>query len=676
MVKPRIFGDHPLAKDANGKLKSRIGTVFPFSNTLITLPGIHATQRSAYLDMVNQERVRQGLPVMTRQEESNEWASSVDLIMESDAILIRPDPEKMDLAFRADERLQELVPKYKIRFLHLFHDQVRDAIKRRGECWRITSLPKSADEMRHMLITSRIGIGGREIYYYSKTTGTRYLTYEEFVRLASMNADELRGHMHEIREFSARTNPHGNTEIAFFMADPCFGKRDFEAYDFPRLEETALREVHAMLANRFQEAVSPGYRYDDFESSDWRSRMCMSLLGEADHVISEEMLLGLSSEFFMQVDWLPGGRIEDGELVFDTVFDGHDSINDPPHVRRLRDVKSRGFIFNFVREYGDLEYVNIGRVVGSLSKRRTKSGSRDVYVAQIKQRGSAEEIIKILRMQKWGVREHLNCGKSLLDAIMQAEEYTEYILDRRLACRQLGMNLPPRTTAHRVSERYYGWPGNPCDIQIWSTYFEREYIRGIASDKIPPHKLADQTYALRMFHLLGEAAAPNIIVGRGLKRGDGIEVVFDDGDEVIIENQQGFPAEIVVADHTGTFVDYESDLIAFAKAYADPVNRRLPYLTQHEQCANLYVEAFIARFNWIQLEYRKRKRAFDTLFQHRHWDEKGSLAFRWAKVSERLARTDARALGRCIRSYIEVPTSSDFAPDYLASDDSSEPRYG
>ena len=54
-------------------------------------------------------------------------------------------------------------------------------------------------------------------------------------------------------------------------------------------------------------------------------------------------------------------------------------------------------------------------------------------------------------MQKWGIREHLDEGKRLLDAIIQSEEYTEYILDRRLGCRQLGMNLP--AADHRQADQ-------------------------------------------------------------------------------------------------------------------------------------------------------------------------------------------------------------------------------
>ena len=57
---PRILGEHPLAKDGNGKLKSRIATVFPYGNTIVTTPGIHATQRAAYVDMLAQQRLEAG----------------------------------------------------------------------------------------------------------------------------------------------------------------------------------------------------------------------------------------------------------------------------------------------------------------------------------------------------------------------------------------------------------------------------------------------------------------------------------------------------------------------------------------------------------------------------------------------------------------------------------------
>ena len=44
-------------------------------------------------------------------------------------------------------------------------------------------------------------------------------------------------------------------------------------------------------------------------------------VGQRDETISEEILQGLSPEFYMQIEWLPGGRFEDGELMFDPIFD-------------------------------------------------------------------------------------------------------------------------------------------------------------------------------------------------------------------------------------------------------------------------------------------------------------------------------------------------------------------
>ncbi|MEN6449860.1 MAG: hypothetical protein ABFC96_05150 [Thermoguttaceae bacterium] len=647
---PRIIGEHPLARDANGKLISRIATAFPYANTIVTTPGIHATQRVAYIEALSRQRIERGLGSVSREEETAEWQNSVDLIVEDDAILIRPDPNNMPLAFRADEMLQQLAPKHRVKFLLVRDERVRMAIKERGECWRISPLPKTAEEMQRMIISSKIGIRGNELYYYSKATGTRFLTCETFAQLGSLGESALRQHLVEIREFSAGINRQGNPDVAFFMAGGGFSKADFAPHDFTALDGQTLRQVYETLRDKFCKAVPPDLRQDNVERLDWRNRMYAALIGEDEVTVSEESLLGLSSEFFMQIEWLPGGRIEDGELIFDPAFELAEETGDP-RLRRLCDEKCRGFIFNFVREYADLEYVNIGRVVESLSQRAHRSGRRDVYITQVKQRGICEEIVKIIRMQKWGIREHLDAGKKLLDAIIQSEEYTEYILDRRLGCRQLGMNLPPRVTAKRISERYTGPRPDMRGAAIWSPYFERDFVRGIATDKIPPQKLADSAFASRLARLLGQAAAPNILVGRCDERG---QVVFDDGDEVLVTNANGLPVDIVVVDQMGTFADYRTELQHFAAEYAEVVNRRLPFLADPEDFPAIYIEAFVSRLVKIQLEYRKRKRAFDTLFRHRPRDEGGSFAYRWECVLDRLLRLSPDELGEQVRAFIKA----------------------
>jgi hypothetical protein len=636
-----ILGEPPFTTDATGKPKSRIAMVFPASRTLVTVPGIHATQRLEYVDWLNEKRRTEGLPKLTRTEEAAECDQAVDLILEDYSILIRPDPENMDLAFEADELLQEIVPKHRIKFLHVLNRKVHDAIKRRGENWRITPLPTSVHEMKRMIAASRIGIRCGEIYYYNRATGTRLLTFHEFDRLGLLDAEELQRHLIEIAEFSAKVNAQGYPEVSFFMADDSFSKEDFLSRGFDRLESHRVGGAHADLKRKFCDAVRSEFRCDDLNSSHWRNRMFAALIGQRDEVVSEETLLGLSSEFFMQIQWLPGGRIEQDELFFDSIFHEDGACSLDQEREGICDPLAREFIYNFVREYGDLEYVNVGRVVNSLSRRSRSDERRGVYIAQIKLRGREKELISIIRMQKRGVRERLDDGKELLQAMIESEDYTDYTLDRRLGCRQLGMNISRRVVARKISERYVTESTGPEGIFIWSPYFEREYIRGIATDKMPRHRFENEAFSLQFARMLGRAAAPNMIVGRCDTE---MHVLFDDGDEIVVEDKNGTPVDIIIGDITGAFYDYQRPLQDVTLAYAEPVLRRASYLPSPDAFARVYFDAFAERFAAIQQEYRKRRRAFDMLFRYRRYDEAGSFAHRWTQVLKRLDQADPKAL--------------------------------
>lgn len=647
----KVIGEDLFARDESNRPRVRIATVFPKTETLVTVPGTHATQRIAYVDALNCARAGLGEAAITERQEEQEWLNGVDLILEEDVILIRPDPLNMDLAFEADELLQQVTSKKKIRFLHVLDQHVRNAIKRRGECWRISPLPRSPLEMKQMIASSRIGIGGRDHYYYNKTSGTRLLTYDSFCNLTSLPERELRQHLAELSEYSNRTNRLGNPEVGFFETNGAHLAEAFARFNFLDIDSAALGTAFESLQRRFHDAVPPGFRKDDPESPVWRSRMYASLIGQSDKAVSEEALLGLSAEFFMQVEWVPGGRIEDGELILDPVFNEEDVQF---CADRICDETARGFIFNFIRDYGDLEYVNVGRVAGSLSGRQSSEGRRSVYLAEVKQRDNDQPILRILRLQKWGVAEHLDNGKDLLSAILNAEEYTEYILDRRLGCRQLGMNLCPRTSARKVFERYMGCNPGYQGTLIWSAYFERDYIGGSATDKIPTGRFADEAFATRFARLMGRAAAPNLILGRCTLAG---QVVFDDGDELVVEDAGGLPIDITVADHTGTFVDYQRELRELAPAYAQTVNKRVPLISNPQAFAAEYLEGFVERFRHIQRDYRKRRRGFDTLFKHKRRDEGGSFSYRWERVLKRLDSSDPIQLKDRIRESLTVAPS-------------------
>ena len=645
----RMIGEHPLAKTAGGKLRSRIGTVFPRSRTIVTLPGIHATQRIAYVNDLNEKRQKNGLPPLSEEDEMLEWQQSVDLIMEDDCILIRPDPENMPLAYEVDDLLQELISKQKIKFLNLLNESVRFAIKERGENWRIAPLPQSPDEMKEMIRTSMIPIGGRSIYYYSRDIGTRFLTYQQFCELGNLPDEELKQHLIEIHNFSGHYNRMGYPELELFSTDKSFGHSSFPDCDPQSPPPGGIRACFEKLKELFCAAVRADLREDSVDNPDWRNLMFLSLIGQKGAALPEELMLGLSSEFFMQIEWLPGGRIEEGELMFDSIFDELDRSESIPELRQLCDEKARGFIFNFLREFGDIEYVNVGRVIGSLSRRPTSAGRRDVYVAEIKQLNYPHPIVRILRMQKWGIHEHLEEGKDLLAAIIEAEEYTEYILDRRLGCRQLGMNLPPRITTRKIMEHHHGFHYN--GQLVWSTYFERDYVSGIATDKLPHSRFQDIAYSLKFAELMGRAAAANIVVGRmNLKNA----VLFDDGDEVMVEDESHMPKEIIVSDHTGTFTDYTSDLQVFAEAYAAPIRRRLAYFPYPHDVIESYLMAFTERLIHMKLDYQRRKRSFDTLFKHRPRDEHGSFAYRWECILDRLNRIDPSRLAEAIRKQFPI----------------------
>jgi hypothetical protein len=262
--------------------------------------------------------------------------------------------------------------------------------------------------------------------------------------------------------------------------------------------------------------------------------------------------------------------------------------------------------------------------------------------------------VRLIRLQKWGVRNRLDEGKSLLSAILESDDYTDYVLDRRLGLRQLGMTLPLRIRMRRTRETYDG-PNPTCRGQsIPVIYFERDYLTGLATDKLPPARYQKTGYAVRLAALLGRAAATNLIAGRALEQTR--RVMFDDGDEIVREDPTtGLPLEIVVSDPTGSFADYQRSLLESAADYARPVNVRAAFVPEPREFAHAYLAAFRAQFLHVQDEYRRRRRAFDNLFKHCRYDTAGSFAYRWECVLRRLDRTEVDVLVHAILDHVVLP---------------------
>jgi hypothetical protein len=647
----RIIGDAPLAVHPSGALKAHIGTYFVGTRTLVTLPGLpHALQQIKYRALLEAERKAAGKPFP--EEEWEEISSSaVDLIMRDRDVMIRPDPAHMPLAFEADEALQALVPKHHICFLHAQMPQVRQAIRERGENWRISPEPRYRATVIMFIKHSLVAIGGLPVYYYNVATGVRYLTVERFLSLGTLPDDSLRIHLAEIRDYSQRRNKAYYPEIDFFAADAGrFGKADFAGKAFEGMDGAALRAAFKELCGAFARAVPEELREDNLDDAAWRNKMFVSLSDDLRGVQSDDMTQGLTPEFFRQVFWLPGGRIERGALVFDSIFTYAKSHPEyEAELSRLCDRRVQGMLCNCIREFDRIRYINVGGLLPDLRQHPPVGGHR-AYLLEVMCEGSDEPVRRILRIQRWGIREHLDEGHDLLWATTAATEYTQYTLNRRLGCWELGMPLPGRLDTDMIYETYDGSQKKYAGTPIWTTYFSRELIHGIASDKIPDEKLRSPAFATALARLLGEVAAPNLVVGR--VDVPQMEVKFDSGDEMLILGPDGLPQKLVVSDHAGTFVDVESPMGAFAAGYARPVVSRWARLADPAAFRDAYLGAFEKGLLRLQRMCPSREHVFDALFQYTKKAE-GTFEDRWHKALARLERMDVAEFIGAVRGAVE-----------------------
>lgn len=645
----------PLYSAGGTVFEPQVATIFPDTQTLVTEGTTHMRHREVYCDRLEAARLAAQAEPLTSGERSKIWRSGVDLIVQRDAVLIRPDPDQIDRVLRADELLQELVNKRRIRFQLASNPKVFAALTKRGELWRIASDAVTSEEMKTRIQNARMKLGGRAIYYYSPPTGTRFLTLKELRLLAELNVTELHQHLTEAQAYCQRYSKRGGLEVDFFLGGANL-RAAFRDAHFPAGDERALRAEHGRLCGLFEENVLPHLRSDDPHVPAWLQEMYDTLYPLQECVADPQEWLGLAAEFRKHVEWLPGGRLKRGHLDYDPVFD-EGSGAELAGLERQENRRARAIILNFVRDYGDLEYINVGWINESLSRaHRAERGRRDVYVVAMKRASEDREHVLMLRMQKWDMTFRLDQGKTPETAMFETEEYTEYTQDRYLGCRRLGMNLFGPVRIGKISELYQGTQRTRRGTPIWTPYFERDYVHGIASDKLTKDHWSRPGYAERFAELLGQAAASNIIVGRGDGNTRGIRdeeliVFFDDGDEMIVE-REGMVESLVVMHHTGSFWHFDQPLCRFAAAYARPVTRRWKELPDPDAVARIYLDSLIARFTSIQAEYREDRHAFEHLFHLRHVRHEGNFAHRWQCVLKRLEETDPAELKEAIAAFL------------------------
>ena len=640
----KILGEKIFAKDENGMLLSRIGTMFFRTPGLVTSRTVHAMQRMMWLDDINATRAAAGEPPLTPEEEEAELEQSVDLIFTDDAVLIRPDPERMDLALRADEVLRSMVSKRQIRYLNTNSVKVRNALCERGENWRMSRHPISDEDMEVMISRSKVAIENLPVYYYNGTTGTRFITASGYTEVAALPDEQYRRQVEEVIAELNKRNRLGHPEVMLFPpSTPIEVTKALKNLSLEELSTVELRRAVDKIAMDWRASLPLELREESVSNYEWRNAMCHAITHQLNETVADEreLVSGIAPEFYRQIEWLPGARIIDGELIFDELYDEAARTQDP-ELLSLCDGRAKALIFNLTRVFGAIDFINIGRIAHSLSRKPSLDGRRgSIYIIQYRDTGASNPKMMILRFQKWGVVEHLDEGKDLMRAMLESDEYSDYILDRRLMCRQLGMNLPKRIGFGHFTEKYHGH-NQYNGISVRTACLVRPYIRGTASDKIPPPRYRNPAFAKEFARLMGEAGAVDLIVGR--RSTSTREIFFDHSHEIVLCGEGGLPESIKITDHVGSFVDYEHELKEGIADYAEVVRSRRQFVTDYDAFAKKYVEAFVGKIAEVQAIYRSRRRAYDGLFADRPFDTNGSGAYRWSRALARLDRADVDEL--------------------------------
>ena len=649
--KPVFLGPRLQECGADGRVKSRTGTVFLRTPGLVTVKKLHVLQQIAWIEHLNKRRAKAGLPALSEKEEEAESGQSVDLLMDDQFVYIRPNPERMDLAERADAFIQERcgVPKVLIRYLKITDPDVSKNLRERGELWRMTPEPITDREMEAFIENSRLAMGGRAIYRYNKNTGTRHITPAAFCSLGDLPEAGLRAHLVEIQNLLRGRNRAGRPEAAFFPLG-C-------AFTLPDADYAALPEIHAehqRLAAAFLRATDPALHADNPpDDPAWSQALCRALSAEVNEFLAngEEIFKELPREFFRKIRWLPGADFERNEVRFDPIY------SDPkPLVPGLRDFQARAIIHNCASELRGISHINIGRVEASLSIKRPRlDHDNTVYIAEVKCRGdSGLHTLRHLRFNKSNVAEILDNAPSLSfeKAVFKSEEYTEFILDRRLGCIQFGMNLPEDMVVHRVRKIYNGKAARYKNRAYWNTYTVRAFVPGFATDKIPEPLYKNPAFTQKFAELLGGAAAVNIVIGRSDPKAE--TPYFDDGDEILQLDADGLPKTITVADPTGAFAHFKPSLCGIAPEYAKPVNSRRGLPVDLRAFADAYLRHFALRLAELRDNYLAAQTAYDTLFNHLPVNTGGHIRQRWEAILLRLRNANIERLVNLVQNAVKT----------------------
>jgi hypothetical protein len=440
--------------------------------------------------------------------------------------------------------------------------------------------------------------------------------------LLQSDPEEALARLKEILHLFKRINNWGSRELSIFL--PAGTDIDLADLDqvvslleaLPASESfEKVQRAFDRFASYFARAAGPELMWDDYHNHVWRTTM-FCRLQDINEEEMEEWSLNLSPEFHLNVKWLPGATVIADELRFD------------PRVDR----RVRGLISHFWEKSGGLVSINVGRIEESQTSRDISGQERDVYLVVMTTRDQ-QDSIRLVRLMKWDALHRIKMGFSLDQAISETIKYRNYIFDRLHAAARLGFPILTYNEI-RLDEEVSGLGVIPA------FFFERQYVSGIVTDKIPVSCYEKPDFIKGLAGLLGAAATFTIVLGRASPRTG--KIFYDDGDELIQLNPVCIPVRLVIIETTGSFTDWTTPLLSLLpqclacfRAHLDKAREAGVPLHVLKESVEIFAGALRDKLLAI------KEIAFDSssqirgLFSDRPL-EQGGIRHRWEGILDRL----------------------------------------
>jgi hypothetical protein len=565
------------------------------------------------------------------------YQDAVALLLRNDIILIRSDPEFMSHVFAADAMLQQFIPKDRIQFTGLHIPEVRRNLRHKGESWRMSPAPRSAGEMAEYVRASRVWVHTGLTVYYNAPTGGRFLTYSEFMRirpLMDLDPKEALSRLKEILLLFQRVNNWGCRELSFFLPagrslDCASLEEAVCAWDSPAQPgpNEEVKRCFDRFADLFALTAGTELMADDENNAVWRTTM-FCRISDINEEEMEEWALGLSSEFHLNVKWLPGATVSDGSLQFD------------PSLSK----RTQGLITSLWERTAGFLSINIGHVELPQTHRDISGQERDVYLVVMTTK-EGKDAIRLLRLMKWDVIHRIKIGVPVQQAIAETLYYRDYIFDRLHAAAQLGFPILSYNDI-RLDEEIPGLGVLPA------FFFERPYVQGTVTDKIPLSCYGKPAFLTNLSRLLGAAATFSLVLGKASPVTG--KMFYDDGDELVQFDQHGIPNRLVIIETTGSFTDWTTPLLTLLpqclthlRGHLEKgLKKGLPMATVQESIS-IFADSLVEKIREVKAITESPSSGVAGLFRDRK-PEPGGIRNRWEGILSRLRATDCEEL----REYI------------------------